>query len=465
MDHNNRTYLFAAIALLMNLLVMLSACSTTHSVQNQDNSVANVSDFPASTAYYVNSNAETHAYVFAEEDSKQKNGHLQGESDCVADGCSSDTIEDISNDLSDSITHDMYIGPAKDDYAAYDTENLLFENLPEIIQSASDYYLFNSFIYLSGISRVIHTAGGDLNCDGYNDLAVVVEYLDANNNYLRYDDDCFGKRELFILLGADDNCYDISLKSETIMRDRWTGGAHFSDPLNAVYIKDNQLVIIHVTGSSWRSSYEMYFSYINESLILSKVRNVNFHTFSFPGEEIIFNFIEHKAELFSWRESGEPIHDLLYTRTLPDITFMFDSVCCYDIEQYVTIPHIPKILGAHDFHDYNWIENEPYDLSISASDALDMVMAEHFPSFTKVQLILTQENIDNYFKLLLYEVPDYYYIGDSGTLEYLRLDVIYHEGPPVDTSHIIVYRGNEDKYAYDFFRIPATGASVGEDTA
>ena len=64
-------------------------------------------------------------------------------------------------------------------------------------------------------------------------------------------------------------------------------------------------------------------------------------------------------------------------------------------------------------------------------------MEEHYPDFKKSDMPWTKENRENYSKLLFYEVPDYYYLGETGTLTYSSYDY-------EDSVYMIKFRSSDD---------------------
>ena len=321
------------------------------------------------------------------------------------------------------------------DDAKLDTETLLFQNLSEIISTMPKFMQCSENpVYLSKTSRVILATAGDLNSDGNRDLAIVVELAEINKDSPGYAEGeiGFGPRHIYVLLGNTDGSYTVVGKSEALILKHWMGGV-FGDPLENVSIENGVLSINHYGGSSSRWGCTMRFSYNEGQLLLTEMAAVSHSTFTVNGEETICDFAHQMVTRYTWRYSEDPPL-LLFSGGLPDKTYLFDDAAFDEIFAFSYIPFLPY-LDHYQFDKYD----KPLDLNISASQALDMVMAEHYNNFEKINIPWTQENRDNYSKLLFYEVPDYYYKGAEGTLKYYRLDVYENEGKVSDATHIVIF--------------------------
>jgi len=337
------------------------------------------------------------------------------------------------------------------DDIGFDTESLLLQNVPEIFRVMPKFMQYcENPVYLSENSRIILAAVGDLNGDGNSDLAVIVEFSETDENSLGYAEGefGFGPRYIYVLFGNSDGSYTIVNKNESLILDHNSGGV-FGDPLEDLLIENDVLIIKHYGGSSDRWGYDMYFIYKDRQLILSKMVAIYHSTLTANGETTICDFINQKIEKYSSSVEDKFNNYFLYGGELPAKTYLFNSVTFGEIVALSDIPFLPY-LGS-DYYQFGRFD-KPLDLKISASQALDMIMTEHYPDFEKVYIPLTQENKDNYSKLLSYEIPDYYYQGSSGTLEYFYLDIVEdEEGAVSRATHNIIFNssGNENTEFYE----------------
>ena len=100
-------------------------------------------------------------------------------------------------------------------------------------------------------------AEGDLNKDGLNDIAIVVEEKNKTAN----GSECYDcRRSLLILFKTKDGGYELSIKSDKAIRLASEGGV-FGDPLDSIQVDNGSLLISFYGGSSWRWSYSYRFRY------------------------------------------------------------------------------------------------------------------------------------------------------------------------------------------------------------
>lgn len=320
------------------------------------------------------------------------------------------------------------------------TEALLLQKIPEIISTMPELSLYlENFVYLSETSRVILAAAGDLNGDQKGDLAVVVEFMEDEKESPGYakGELSFASRHIYILIQNADGSYAVTNKNEDLILEYNEGGT-FGDPLESVSIENGFLSIEHYGGSSSRWGYTMRFSFNEGRLVLADMTSLSHSTFTAGGEETICDFTNHTVTRYTLAYSDKPPL-LLFSGELPAKTYLFDNAAFREIEAFSSIPFLPY-LDQYQFDRFDG----PLDLNISASQALDMVMAEHYPDFEKVRLPWTQECRDNYSALLFYEVPDCYYKGISGTLEYFMLDVYENDGEITDIEHTIIFEPSDN---------------------
>lgn len=320
-----------------------------------------------------------------------------------------------------------------------DTETLLLQNLHEIIQMTKSKFWQSTIILAENVSQVKSAIAGDLNRDGNDDLVVVIEFAIKNENDKTKPDYMFNwgsPRTIYILLGNSDGSYTIAHKNESLILENGMGG-RFGEPLESLKIEDGVLNIGQIQGTSWSWINAMRFSYDNNGrLVLISVMQDCYWSVGPNNETTICDFVNDKIERYSWSHPWEEDSEklLLYNGELPSQTFLFDNVTYNEIDNFCYI----KFLPYWENYRYDGFQEQsytPYELKITPSQALDMVMAENYPDFEKVNIAYTQENKDNYFKLLFYETPDYYYRGENGVLIYRDVENTY----PNKLQHRIYY--------------------------
>jgi hypothetical protein len=219
-----------------------------------------------------------------------------------------------------------------------DTETLLLQNLSEIIGTMPEFMQYcKNPVYLSEISRVILAASGDLNSDGNNDLAVVVEFVEENEDSPGYvnGEFGFGARHIYIILGNTDGSYAVTNRNESLILEHLMGGG-FGDPLEGVSIENGILSINHYGGSSSRWGYTMRFSYSEGQLVLMDMTELSHDAFTVNIEETICDFANHTVSRYSWGDyESNPL--LLFSGELPDKTYFFDDVTFDEIIDYCNI--------------------------------------------------------------------------------------------------------------------------------
>lgn len=326
------------------------------------------------------------------------------------------------------------------DAVELDIETLLLQNIAEIIQIMPEYH--QNPLPLSEKSHLIWAVAGDIDGDSIDDLVVVVELIvDELDEYHG-----FGSRHIYVLHCDANGNYSIIHKNESLILEEWRGGV-FGDPLESITIEDGILAIHHYGGSSSRWGYQMCFAYDNNrQFVLTDMTVTSSSTRTANGEETICDFINHKIERYSWGDD-ESQDCFLYGGDLPNRTYLFDDVTFDEIADYGNIPFLPD-LGDFQFDRFN----KPIDLRITASQALDMVMAEYYSGFEKISIPWTRENRNNYSQLLFYEVPDHYYQSSDGILDYYRLEVFESDSEIIRMEHVILFH-TPDINEWEFYRI------------
>jgi hypothetical protein len=106
----------------------------------------------------------------------------------------------------------------------------------------------------------LHSTFGDFNKDGLKDVAVIL----VDSIYEKITGD--GNRSLIILRGTK-NGYILSSYCDSAVLCIGCGGVH-GDPFESVSFTNNQLVLKHIVGSSYRSELTTRFRYQNGNWVL-----------------------------------------------------------------------------------------------------------------------------------------------------------------------------------------------------
>ncbi|MHC1695596.1 MAG: hypothetical protein AB9835_10080 [Eubacteriales bacterium] len=330
-----------------------------------------------------------------------------------------------------------------------DTEVLLMQRLHEIIQITKSEYWMDNIVLAENVSQIKSAIAGDLNKDGNDDLVVVVEFAIKNEYDETKPEFSFGwgsPRTIYILLGNADGSYRIAHKNEALILENGMGG-RFGEPLVHIKIENGVLEIAHIQGTSWSWYDTMCFSYDNNGqlTLISSMQDC-YWSVGPNNETTTCDFVNHRLERCSrsspWKEGSEKL--LLYSGELPNQAFLFDDVTCNEISNLSYIRFLPD-WGNYLYDGFQEQSHTPYELKITPSQALDMAMVDNYPDFEKVYISYTQENKDNYFTLLFYETPDYYYKGKDGLLIYKNVENLY----PDKLQHRIQYYPFYDKTIKD----------------
>jgi hypothetical protein len=296
------------------------------------------------------------------------------------------------------------------------TELLLIQNVPEIIQAIKDGQKYEYLTLDPDNSRIIRYAMGDLNGDGIDDIAVVVEYATEilfHQTGIEYSFNKISPRHIYVLLGDENGNYTVAHKHESLVKTQSEGG-RFGDAFDDMDIVDGLLHVTHLHGSAWSAFVEKRFGYNDGQFVLAYARHSHYVSTAFNNQETTYDLLNDTIQRTTRYHDDYENYDyenyetlLLYSREIGDEIYLFEEYNYYDF--YDTLCFLPS------YSDFIYSDWQPV-FEITPSQKLDKIAEEYYPELEKVTISLTQENIDNYIKLLRCEFPLFYYEGEAGKL-------------------------------------------------
>ncbi|EGO63794.1 lysozyme inhibitor LprI family protein [Acetonema longum] len=172
--------------------------------------------------------------------------------------------------------------------------------------------------------KLIKQASGDLNEDGLDDIAGVIEY-DAP--YRRGLEEA-PPRILFIAL-KEKNGYRLSIQKNKFILKADEGGV-WGDPFHSISVDRGSCLITFYGGSNYRWAYDLRFRYQNEGWYLIGFTAENWYTGTGNGEKEDYNLLTG-VEIISTVEKNAIVHEEAVNRgkkviNLKDISEPFDVV-------------------------------------------------------------------------------------------------------------------------------------------
>ena len=178
------------------------------------------------------------------------------------------------------------------------------------------------------------------------------------------------------------------------------------------------LTIANSGGSAWRWGHNDHFQYSGGELALLKTETLYFYTGTNNGTETVCDYVRGTVESRAWSDAEEKYRGvLLYAGTFCPASSTFDAPVFNDCTYIEGTPLAPRFGSYHHGKDIAELK-----LNISANEALDKVQQEYYSDLKKKPLQWTAETKANYEKLLLYDMPDWYYEDEKGQLCYFELD-------------------------------------------
>jgi hypothetical protein len=142
-------------------------------------------------------------------------------------------------------------------------------------------------------SRIIRSAMGDLNGDGIDDIAVVVEYTAEIEYYqtgVEYSFNQISPRHIYVLLGDENGNYAVAYKHENLIKTQSEGG-RFGDAFDDMDIIDGLLHVTHLYGSAWSAFVEKRFGYNDGQFVLVYARHSQYVSTAFNNQETTYDLL------------------------------------------------------------------------------------------------------------------------------------------------------------------------------
>lgn len=181
--------------------------------------------------------------------------------------------------------------------------------------------------------KAIDTAYGDLNNDGLEDLALVLEYNFAVTERRAYGDSEtelikeFQKPRILAVFFRQkaSNGYQLALQNNNFILRSEEGGA-LGEPFRELSIRNNTLNLLFEGGSDWRWKLAYEFKYQHKQWALIKANNTYYNVTSGEMSNKTYDFIDRRLKqvegnLFSRSAASTTSEEILYfteLRTLND---------------------------------------------------------------------------------------------------------------------------------------------------
>lgn len=134
--------------------------------------------------------------------------------------------------------------------------------------------------------KIIFTLDADLNLDGLQDLAAVLDRGSEED----------AERLLLIAVGTPSGVYKKVIESSRALYKSNEGGV-WGDPFDSLYFKNNSLFLSLYGGSAWRWSSVYQFKYYDSDWFLIGYEGTFFHTGSGESTETSYNFLSGKMQV------------------------------------------------------------------------------------------------------------------------------------------------------------------------
>lgn len=274
-------------------------------------------------------------------------------------------------------------------------------------------------------------AQGDLNGDGLEDLAVVVEHRPGGE---MPEGDYYwdAPRTLRILLQAEDGEYEAGQENQTLVR-RDTEGGMCPEPLEGIAIREGQLRLYEYGGSSARWSIGYTFTWQGDGLAVSKAGEMVMSTHTGNGTIDTYDFVDGTFHRRTYSERNEAEHRLLWEGPLAQAGWPLEEVP--DDDGYRAAAALPP-LPVFEFYDFG----RDRDPVRSAQEVLDQIKEKYYPDMVPVAYLWTEETRANYSYALGVEAPDCWYTDGTSTLSYFWLEE--------NMQHAVMWEGPEDSDFY-----------------
>lgn len=384
-------------------------------------------------------------------------------------GCISDKQEEIDTEISD-ITE----SPDSNEEVEIDTEVSVITESPDsneevwenqierlVEQRAGDIYQMwkkesehyekNSYL-ISQKHKVCRAAVGDLDGDGQEDMAIVLDIEpDLREEEVTVPENT---RETFILLRKKEE-FNIIARNKGLVMGEEDGGV-FGDPFADIVIENGVLTISNYGGSSERWGLDYSFIYNNNNLRLSKIEASSHNTLTACGFIHIYDYLSGKYEQYSECGINEELSGLLLDYGTFDATECYFSFPVGELPLFDGIACLPQA-GFYVFQDGQLAEME-----CTAMEAFDTVKQSYYADAVEQKILWTKEVKDNYIKLLGYPVPDSYFKNQEGSLSYYGIRAYSDENGMDRAEHIIMWEPADNLKEPEYYYVDTVSGKLSQ---
>jgi len=261
-------------------------------------------------------------------------------------------------------------------------------------------------------------AVGDLAGNGLDDLVIVItEYYDTSDTD---GSQHLGRRHLYIMLALPDGGFEFGWHSGDVMMHARSAG-RFVDGFTSMEIEDGVLSIEHIWGSAHSAHGIVSYAVRDSELILVREEISAFHSTAGNKYTEIYYPKTGSVEIFTQIRSGESEEERLVLfshTTTPNRIYEFSRDAHRESvrrgwQDDIEWQHARKLFVwgplEHMYSSFPFGSRVLGEVNINASQALTMVRNEHFPEFTRVELLLSAEAMESFDIISGYEVPRFFY--------------------------------------------------------
>lgn len=265
-------------------------------------------------------------------------------------------------------------------------------------------------IKISDTCSILDYAAGNLDSDGYDELAVIVENSGESD-----EDTGSASRWLLILSRRGQEKYSIVNYNPGFVLGAEEGGM-FGDPYSGISINDNILSVVHYGGSNYRWGYVHEFAYEGGRLELIRLTENDEFTGTGNGTRTVYDFKDTSLKQYAVYSDGST-EKLIYDCPISKHGFLFDNFRIEDLNyEEFSARYLPN-LDAYDYYNGTLIKT-----NTSPDKVLDSIMESRFPDFKKVEFSWTEETRKNYASVCFFEPAGYYYEKGYTTLYYWKAE-------------------------------------------
>lgn len=305
------------------------------------------------------------------------------------------------------------------------------EDIYQMWKKESEHYEMNSYL-LSQKHKVCRAAVGDLNGDGQDDMAIVLD-IEPDLSEISKEPEIVPEntRETYILLRKNEK-FDVIAINKGLVMGKEFGGV-FGDPFANIVIEDGILTISNYGGSSDRWGIDYSFIYYNNNLRLSKIESSSHNTLTASGVIHIYDYLSGTYEQYSESGMDEELSGLLLDYGTFDASEYYIDSPIGEPPIFDSITCLPQV-GSYGYH-----EELLFEMECSAIEALDIVRQSYYADTIEQKILWTKEIKENYIKLLHYPIPDSYFRNQEGCLSYYGIHPYRDKNGIFGAEHVIMW--------------------------